>query len=809
MIFLLCGVAGTTLASAPEHTFFTTASCVDCHDEDSKKGGLDLTTFTWNPSDPANLLKWEKLYDRVDRGEMPPPPKAKPDAAAVAQFLTSVRKPLTAVRQSQQAANGRVGVRRLNRAEYENSVHALLAIDAPLQQVLPEDGGGQEFDTVADGLRFSQLQIEKYLEAADLAIDAALNVAPPLESELRRFTLLEEKAILENLETEQGKPKPDNPKDKHQVLFRKLADGVAFFADTYQLMLDNSKVERTGNYTFRLSGYGFQSRSQPVTLIVMADNHQRRRILATFELSPDQARVITVTARMERGERIRIAPHGTNYNDAGKQNWGIDAALYDGIGLAVQWMEMEGPLADAWPPQSILRIAGDVPRKEYPKGKQPWRNGRQVGFDLEPVDPAATLAAHLPIVAARAFRRPVSAADVDPVVRLALQSLQQGASFSDALRVGLKAILVSPQFLLFDEARGLLTAYPLANRLSYFLTSSPPDAELLSLADSGAILQPEILRQQIRRLVKAPASNAFVTNFTGQWLNLRAIEATSPDAKLYPEFDDVLKRSMVGETEAFFARILRENRPVTEFIHSDWVMINRRLGTHYEIPGALTEAFTPVSLPPNHPRGGLLTQAAILKVTANGTTTSPVVRGTWVMKRLLGKPPAPPPPVPAIEPDTRGAVTVRELLDKHRSSETCNACHRNIDPPGFALESFDVIGGYRDRYRSIEKGDRAPGTLRGQGIWQYRVSLPVDASGQLPNGAAFRDIREFKQLLLQQSDTVLAAIAGKLLVYGSGASLDFADRQVVQQIVTKAKAQGGGLLTLLEEVILSEAFRSK
>jgi hypothetical protein len=810
-----CLITAGAVAAAPlparaqDRSFFQSASCVACHDGEVKKGGLDLTVLTWNPVEPGNAARWEKIHDRVAHGEMPPPGKERPDAAAQAAFLSSVATPLHALAASQQATRGRTGLRRLNRTEYENTVHWLLGIDAPLKQVLPEEGSGQSFDTVADGLRFSQLQIEKYLEAADLALDAALVLAPPAGTTKKRFSLTDKEDIRENLDTPQGKPKNNGTDEKHQVLFRRVKSGVAVFTDTYQLGLSPVKAERTGRYTLRVSGYGFQSRKEPVTLILMTDNYQQKRVLGTFELPPDQPRVVEVTVRMEEGEFLRIAPHDTNFNEEGKGNWGTDAAVYDGVGMVIQWVEIEGPLSDSWPPRSVELAAGPVPRKDYGPDNYPWRAGRQMAFDLVPEDPAAALATQLPIFAARAWRRPLEPGEAGGTVHLAQDALAAGASFVEALRTGLKAILCSPQFLLFDEQPGDLSGAALANRLSYFLWSGPPDEELFSLARDGRLSQPDVLRAQVRRLLADERSRHFVTDFAGQWLGLRTIDATSPDTTLYPEFDDVLKRSMVGETEAFFSEMVRANRPVSDFIQSDWLMLNRRLGRHYGIPGAKTEAYEKVSVPPGNPRGGLLTQAAILKVTANGTTTSPVVRGTWVMKRLLGQPPAPPPPVPAIEPDTRGATTVRELLAKHRSSATCSSCHRNIDPPGFALESFDVIGGWRERYRSTDKGDPVPGKFQGQSIWQYKLGLPVDPSGQLADGRAFNDIQSFKQLLLTQSDTVLRAIAGKLLVYGTGANLDFADRAAVATIAAKTQAAGSGFRTLIEEVVLSPAFGRK
>jgi Protein of unknown function (DUF1592)/Protein of unknown function (DUF1588)/Protein of unknown function (DUF1585)/Protein of unknown function (DUF1595) len=622
------------------------------------------------------------------------------------------------------------------------------------------------------------------------------------------MALDEKPDIKENIETPQGKPGKPGTDEKHQVLFRRVKGGVAVFADTYQLGLTTLRADQAGQYTIRISGNGFQSRGEPVTLKVMTNDFRSMRNLGNYELPPDEPRVVEVTTWMEEGEFLKIAPHDTNFNAEGKGNWGTDAAVYDGVGMTIQWVELSGPL-ESWPPRSVALAAGEVPRKDYPEGQYPWRNNRHVAFELTPENPAAALAAHLPVVVARAFRRPLEPGEADTAVRTAQQALTDGATFTEALRTGWKAILTSPQFLMFDERPGVLNGFALANRLSYFLWSGPPDEELLTLAGGGALAAPETLRAQVRRMLKHERASQFTTHFTGQWLGLRNIDATSPDPTLYPEFDEVLKRCMVGETEAFFAEMIHENRPVREFIQSDWLMLNRRLGRHYGIPGATSEKYVRVAVPPGSPRGGILTQAAVLKVTANGTTTSPVVRGTWVMKRLLGQPPAPPPPVPAIEPDTRGATTVRELLAKHRSSQTCNACHRNIDPPGFALESFDVIGGWRERYRSIGEGDPVPGKLNGHSIWQYKLGLPVDSTGELPDGRTFTDIVAFKELLLAQSDTVLRAVTGHLLVYGTGAALDFADRRAVAEIAARTKEQGGGFRTLIEEVVLSVAFGRK
>jgi hypothetical protein len=361
-----------------------------------------------------------------------------------------------------------------------------------------------------------------------------------------------------------------------------------------------------------------------------------------------------------------------------------------------------------------------------------------------------------------------------------------------------------------EERVGPLSDYALASRLSFFLTSGPPDDELLALASQEALKDREVLRSQTERLLSSPRSIHFVRNFTGQWLDLRNIKATSPDRQLYPEFDEMLEHSMVGESEAFFAELLATNAKIENLIHSDFLMLNRPMARHYGISGVNSEQFQRVALPTGSPRGGVLTQAAVLKVTANGTVTSPVMRGAWVQKRLMGRPPQPPPPnVGAVEPDTRGATTIRQLLDRHRHLATCASCHRHIDPPGFALESFDVIGGWRDRYRSLGTGDKPTWKLEGRDIWEYKLGPSVDSSGELPGGGKFRDIQEFKRLLLNEKTQVVRSLAKNLLTYATGAGIRFSDRSEVERILKAVSAKDQGLRTLVHEVVQSDLFRSK
>ena len=352
-----------------------------------------------------------------------------------------------------------------------------------------------------------------------------------------------------------------------------------------------------------------------------------------------------------------------------------------------------------------------------------------------------------------AFRRPLQPGEAESYASLAHLAIHDDRPWTEIVRVPLRSILSSPSFLLFDNKPGPLDDHALASRLSYFLWRSMPDAELFDLATAGNLSNPDILARQVDRMLDDPKSERFVTDFLGQWLELHDINNTTPDKNLYPEYDELLGQALVRETELFFTELLVRDLGVANLIDADFTFLNRRLATHYGIEGIQGQHFRKVQLPSDSVRGGVLTQASILKLTANGTVTSPVKRGNFVLARLLGQPPDPPPPnVGSIEPDTRGTTTIRETLAAHRDIETCNRCHRVIDPPGFALESFDPIGGFRTRYRATLGGaSAAQAFLTGRG---YKSGLPVDPSGVTADGTTFSDISDFKRILQAQTDQV-------------------------------------------------------
>jgi len=435
--------------------------------------------------------------------------------------------------------------------------------------------------------------------------------------------------------------------------------------------------------------------------------------------------------------------------------------------------------------------------------------------------------------ATRAFRRPVASAEIAPYAVIVDLRLGRGARFDEAMIAGYRAILCAPDFLFIGLEAGVPKAgnarmgdHALASRLSFFLWNSAPDAELLALADKNALSQPATLRAQAERMLNDVRAERFIEHFLDEWLELKKIDFTTPDPNLYPEFDPWLRDSMLAESQGYFRTLLSRNLSVTRLVAADTLLINQRLAELYGIHGVTGAELREIPLPPGSPRGGFLTQAAVLKVTANGTATSPVLRGVWVMERLLGIPRQPPPPnIPAVEPDATGAVTIRQMIEKHRADSACASCHAKMDPPGLALESFDVIGGWRDRYRlegaprKIQKGTESvdePSLLivsstavNYRSRTRMRLGSEVDASGELADGRTFTDVNGLRALLLQDEDALARNLVRQLLIYATGTGIRFADRAAIEEIIARTKPTHHGVRDLLLGVVASTLFHAK
>ena len=781
-------MAYVPLASAEEVArSFLDAHCVKCHGAEKPKGGLRLDDLKPDFNQPALLTTWQSVLEKIETGEMPPKSKPRPPAASLRAAADWIAERTGAAVAARREKEGRVVLRRLNRVEYENTVRDLLCVEVRLREMLPQDASAGGFDNVGDALHTSSFLLEKYLAAAEEALNQAIVNHPRPKITTKRVTLNDAYQV----------------KGSKENVFRKNGDGsVVMFSSSKWVAATLFYTEQRGRYRFRMQVGGVQSAGEPVTFEVLSGaggmGGPKAHLVGYFDAPAGASRVIEFEDHMEPRTSISILPYGLpnaqTVSKTGQEAW-------SGPGLRVDWVEMQGPLSESWPPPGHRRLFGDLPQTSAP-----GYNARD-RVEACSSEPQADARRFLGQFARRAFRRSVEKDELEPFVTLTMKRISQGSSFEQAMRAGFAGIMTSPEFLFLREEPGLLSGHALASRLSYFLWSSMPDDELLDLAAKGRLHDPAVLRQQTERLLKDPRASAFTENFTGQWLAMRDLDFTEPSARLYPEFDDMLRASMLREARLFFSELLEKDLGIENFLHSDFSMLNGRLARHYGIPGVHGWDFRRVTLPPGSHRGGVLTMAAVLKVTANGTNTSPVTRGAWVLDRILGTPPKPPPPdAGAIEPDIRGATTIREQLAKHRQLESCATCHVSIDPPGFALENFDVIGGWREHYRTTGSGK----TVMVNGVrMAYHEGKPVDAGDITPDGRRFSGIDDYKQILLGEKDRFARALATKLATYATGGLIEPSDLRHVSEIVEKAQPHGLGLRTLIHELVQSELFRRK
>ena len=846
-------------------TEFLSDHCFQCHSPESKKGGLDLTSLKMDLANPDNFAKWVKIHDRIAAGEMPPKDQAPPPAMEKVAATELLRSSLIRAERARWGTEPRAPLRRLTRAEYENTMRDLF--DMPgilLQENLPADGSAHGFDKNSDALDISHVNLAKYIEAADHVLDTAIATQPtPPARKIHRVTLANEQSTLghcilegDGVMLKNKQPDPQYPpagKYKHIDYGAHLALGmhtdvskeasVGIFRhedDSFRPSFAEFIAIYPGFYRIKTAFWSFTwdkgsvrptSRMETARLDVWHITGDGRgtghpsTVLGYFDAPPMKEQTYEIVRWLNIADSF-----GFNFTTShiGHEIRGAKDRLmgFTGPGLACDGLEVEGPIYDQWPPVSHHLLFGDLPfvefRPELQKGVRPPRHPiltQKFNARNQPDPPPHTLklwtvhskdplrdadrllVGFLP----KAFRRPVSIETRQSYVDLVDARLKAGDCFETAMRSAYRAALCSPDFLYHIEesapqssAKSVATLVAvdddsLASRLSYFFWNSMPDTRLIELASSNRLHEPNVLRAEVERLMKSPKFQRFRQDFLGQWLKLRKIAANDPDPKLYGGWRLDLQDAMVAETHAYLQELIEKDLGASYLIKSDFAMLNERLAKHYGIPGVVGSQTRRVALPAGSPRGPFLTQASILKITANGTTTSPVPRGAFVMDRLLGKPPEPPPAnIAAVEPDVRGATTIREQLAKHRNNATCASCHAKIDPPGFALESFDVIGGQRVRYQTITD-----------------VKPLVDPSGVLPDGRPFKEITEFQSLVAADSQALLKNLACQFVIYGTGRGLAFGDRDEIATIVTKTKSHGGGIRTLIHEVVQSPLFRMR
>jgi hypothetical protein len=768
---------------------FLKKHCMDCHDSASKEGGLDLSTIDFDLRNSEAFSVWIKVHDRVRDGEMPPKDAIRPPEGETKKFLATLDAKLINTNSQIQTTEGRARARRLSRDEYQATLTELLSVHRDYRDLLPEDGRALGFDKVASALNVSAEHLESYVAAAELALEDAFAPAEHVSKQKfpQRWELMSR--------IQRG----------FNFQFAKAPDALIYFSDHWD-NITGFTANQAGRYRFTVRGRAHQS-SNPVKARIRAgmDSEASRRIVTYTEFPPEAAE-FTVETWLNPRETLHVCPIGVAPPSRNPTIHRVHlkrdnpGSRYGGPGLALEWVEVEGPLPDERFRQSILANVDLV-------------SGSRADADK-------VLKRFLPL----AFRRPVAASEVDHYLQVFDRAATSG-DFASALKGTLQAVLCSPHFLYLHGPPGPLDQHSLAARLSYFLWNGPPDAALTDLAKAATIHDPIVLKDQVERMLDDPKALQFKEKFTAQWLDLRLINATTPDPELYPEFDELLEWSSVQETRRFFNELLQNNFSVRNFVKSDFVMLNDRLAEHYGISGVDGIAIRRVQIEPGSARSGLLGQASILKVTANGTTTSPILRGVWVMDRLVGEPPPPPPAgIPALEPDIRGASTIREQLAKHREDSSCAACHAKIDPAGFALECFDVIGGFRERYRASREGAKETVSVerpiyidvraasRNASISHPRVAVglgpEVDPSSEFA-GRSFDGVQEFCNVLLAEPDQIARAFVTKLAIYATGSDLQYADRAVVDEIVNRLRESDYGVRSAIHEVVQSSLFLNR
>ncbi len=762
---------------------FLSTHCYDCHQGAEAEAGLDLATLSTELHENASATKWARVFDRVRDHEMPPAAAEPVDAKLRDQFLNQAGSWIRETQQTDYAARGRVRARRLTNLQLERTLHDLLGIDIPLAAKMPEEPRSGGFTTVADGQAMSHFQLEQHVSVVDAALDEAFRRALSEPDEWSRD--LPATAIVRT----RPKSRTREPEliDGHAVTW---SSRLIFYG-----RLPATTAKEDGWYRFTLRAKALK---RPADHGVWCTVRSGRCVssaplldwVGAFEATDDPHEV-TFEAWLSRGDMLEVRPGDDTLKmarfDGGQVGTG-EGGPQDVPGVAIEWIKMQrihrGPDDEA-----VRRLLFDD------LAVQPA--ARRVPAQVVSQQPQRDVERLMRSFANRALRRPVENEVLKPYVALALASLDQDKDFVAALRAGYRALLCSPRFLYFHEQPGPLDDFAIASRLSYLLWNRPPDATLFDLAGESQLSDPKVVHAQVERMLSDPHGERFVEDFAAQWLDLSLIDFTEPDRKLYPGFDVIVQQSMLDETHAYLQMMLDDDLSVGHVIDSDFTFLNSRLARFYEIDRVEGDKLQKITLRPEDHRGGLLTHGTILKVTANGTTTSPVIRGVWISERLLGTEiPPPPESVPAIEPDIRGAKTIREMLAKHQADAACAVCHVKIDPPGFALENYDPAGRWRDKYFQLERGRMRPGAT-------------IDASFDMPDGRPFQDLREFQALVLTDQHALARNVAEKLITYGTGAPVSFADREAVDHIVAEATPANFGLRTLLRSVVTSPVFLNK
>ncbi len=826
LFLLFISSSSSAVTESPLPAFaqnYLATHCTDCHGPETQKGDLRLDRLSADFSDLSTAALWQEARDRINLGEMPPDDEARPPIADSEKLTTWIAASLHRAARQSRFSKGRPQLRRLNRREYVHTVADLLHLKFPPGEspidTLPPDGTAEGFDTVASALPLDPSLLNLYYRVARRLAERAIVDGPPsypTERMVLEFEDIPESRAIGYLIGRLGL----NPVEGGLALIE--GDTRSYGMLRYPGRRDNNVAPINGFYRFTVRASGVAGANGETPRMRLTHDHpddDQERILEVDVDAPwDSPRDYSVVVpRDTLGGELHVSmvnetrlymsqrpgEHFFQRNRelgaagdfaetirlAGRkiaEGWGGDRSTPDPEKLDitqyprlfVDRLVVEGPLYDQWPPlshETLLAPAIDAV-SETEKTK-------------------AIFAAFLP----RAWRRPVSSEELTPILQLVQTERAHGASFHDAIRLGLTTALVSPKFLYqaqpdASDPSTRLNDYQLASRLAYFLWSSMPDKKLFALAARGRLSEPHILRQQVDRMLADPKIDRFIEGFASQWLKTPTFLNFAPDERLYRSYDKALGHAAVQEPLAFFREVLTKNLSVLNFLDSSFAMLNERLAEHYDLPGVKGEVFQRVSLDKASPRRGLLGMMGVHLAGSDGIRTKPVSRAVYVRDVLFNDPPNPPPPnAGEVEPNIKGErLTVRERLLQHQEIETCAACHRKLDPYGLALENFNVIGEWRERQDGEEfRGHRSPA---------------IDPSGRLPNGDVFADFAGFREALLKQSDRFRRGLVEKLWIYALGRSIEPRDDESLDQTVQHLQENSDTIRDAIHQIVTRPQF---
>ena len=724
---------------------FLQNNCFKCHANGKHKGDVSLDKYSSFAAIEADLDTWQSVHDELEQHDMPPEKEPQPPTGQVAAVMRFASQALDFVDPQARRDPGFVAIHRLNRTEYNNTIRDLVGVDFQPAEDFPADDTGYGFDNIADVLSMSPLLAEKYLAAAEQVMDRAI--------------------VLEN---------PNHPRivkvDADKMTGGSVTPGGRELATNGQITLEY-QFPATADYEFRIEAEQDQAGTEAAKMVFSVAGQE----IKTFDVPNRRGRpkIYTIRTRVEAGKQVLGFAFTNDFYDPENPNpKRRDRNLY------VDSLEFEGPL-DLGPP-----APSDIQRRLLFCGPADGAAGQINAGQI------------LRSFAGRAFRRPATDDEVRRLLKLYAQERIEGKSFEQSCKVALTAVLVSPHFLFRVETDPPTSAaphpvndYELASRLSYFLWSSMPDDLLLGIAAEGKLHQPGVLDAQVKRMLADPKAQAFVHNFAGQWLELRNLAGVSPDPKVFPDFDPALREDMRQEGELFFGNLVKQDRSVLELLDCNYTFLNDRLARFYGIDGVSGDQFRRVEFSPaeSKQRGGVLTMAGVLMVSAMPNRTSPVKRGKFILDQILGTPPPPPPAnVPPLQeegPSTK-AQSVRERLEAHRANPACAACHAKLDPLGFALENFDAIG----RWRDMDAG------------------TPIDSTGSLPSGEEIDGSAGLRKVLVAHKEQFLRALVSKLMTYALGRGTTQADAPMIRQIYRAAERNDCRMSSIISEIVHSDAF---